>query len=1147
MGRTPDEQRRGRWSFKALFSRGLHSKTVFRAQASKRSVSDEHAAPPAASQRSVSAPKRSPGSQAASPFVEAPSTPSSTCSASLTSTATKTTENSSHDQPGTPAAAAAPEAPVLQGKSLKVHVVRARRLRAADSNGLSDPYCVVQVGDHKASSRTELKTLEPHWNETVAFSPADVADGLAAGRPYVSLRVYDWDLVSADDFLGQCEVEFASVADVAEADAQLRWLPLYGFARGGRRVEAGEIQVAIWCEAAGGAGEHGGAAVSTLCCAPGTRRQAPAVLHSQAGVLYEEPLIACLAVTVLHAEGLGTATSPSSRSASNAAGSSFSLLSRPSGDSISSSPGGSKGLLGGLLRRRRGKGSLVHSNSLGSEASESAAEVMLAGEDAGDEYGQTLMQDFEAAMNSEDEEEQGSQPAAGAQAQAAPRPPASSAADSRRRSDERGPLSSGSDSLPVPGSPLAAVGEEGEPPVTPLAAVPFSAGQDRLYCRLVLGRQRHTSFIKRTRPDGTVHWQQTFVFAVPLPLRDRQLRLELYRTPSSSHKGRLVSFAQVWLHDLLPAGLEDDPEASRTSSAELEGVAKQQPAGRMHLRSTLIDTDLRRAAYQAPFAQESPPTADSSAIKAVPGKGPAAAGAEPPPRLQRLESATEQWSERELRKKTRKTEEEFEAWQESKRHKAKQAAVGLLPAAADAAQRIAQKGRQQVAAVLGTAAESNAQAGAEPGERDAPPPPRPLPQPAGNLLLTVDSLSLAGAGGVESFFVLKCGPFWARSKPLPCTGGGAVQCGWRLSLPVLDPAAVLTLAVFQQPGRSSRTSAVLRTGLLVKDAVRDAFSTTLQTVGKLRVRLSCLRPNEQLSSELPLVSERSKGARLAGTVGLTLLVSYSSPAALVRGYTAPRLPRAVYAHGVDGKAFQTVMERERRRICLRWLDSANPAIPGQVALAVLDTEREAFVMSRTRVNWRRVQMALAGVRRAKRRFDAIKSWQDPAESCVAVLGVLLCCYLPRLALPALLAWLVLSTLALQPADFGLPVAMEQDPAGMEPENESLEAATSNPLARLRAQVDRLQRLGLLVQNLLDDVACVMERAGALLSWQDPTATFLVLVALSVVAALIFLLGPATVLAAVLCFLIRPPALRTPTPPLPAVFFARLPTRGDRIV
>lgn len=42
--------------------------------------------------------------------------------------------------------------------------------------------------------------------------------------------------------------------------------------------------------------------------------------------------------------------------------------------------------------------------------------------------------------------------------------------------------------------------------------------------------------------------------------------------------------------------------------------------------------------------------------------------------------------------------------------------------------------------------------------------------------------------------------------------------------------------------------------------------------------------------------------------------------------------------------------------------------------------------------------------------------------------------------------------AARPAPAGLPVAMEQDPAGMEPENESLEATTSNPLAKLRAQV-----------------------------------------------------------------------------------------------
>ena len=36
--------------------------------------------------------------------------------------------------------------------------------------------------------------------------------------------------------------------------------------------------------------------------------------------------------------------------------------------------------------------------------------------------------------------------------------------------------------------------------------------------------------------------------------------------------------------------------------------------------------------------------------------------------------------------------------------------------------------------------------------------------------------------------------------------------------------------------------------------------------------------------------------------------------------------------------------------------------------------------------------------------------------------------------------------------------MEQDPAGIEPENESLEAAASNPLAALRAKLDKLQSM-----------------------------------------------------------------------------------------
>lgn len=171
-------------------------------------------------------------------------------------------------------------------------------------------------------------------------------------------------------------------------------------------------------------------------------------------------------------------------------------------------------------------------------------------------------------------------------------------------------------------------------------------------------------------------------------------------------------------------------------------------------------------------------------------------------------------------------------------------------------------------------------------------------------------------------------------------------------------------------------------------------------------------------------------------------------------------------------------------------------------------------------------------------FSLLQTWKEPRESAAAMAAVCLLCFLPRLAVPALLAWLVCATLAAQPDDAGemhhmLPVAgrgggtawdvmprspaycqhpmcpsspvdqpdpeaarthahaappspsyaglpppMEQDPPGIEPENESLELGTSvNPVTALRKQLERLQRMGLAVQAILDDVASVMERFG----------------------------------------------------------------------
>lgn len=202
MGRDGDKK--GRWSIKSLLNPGLRHRSFRDARGAR-----------GASLASLSPEPESPAPAAA---LGAPATPPSTSPGVQQSSDAGDSGQGSAAISGSAAAAAA--AHPLAGRSLVVQVLQARRLRAADSNGLSDPYCVVkvgcagrkqshlavlpccasparqssthhrwhawhhplQVGEHKASSKTELKTLEPRWNETMCFSAANVAEALE-GEP----------------------------------------------------------------------------------------------------------------------------------------------------------------------------------------------------------------------------------------------------------------------------------------------------------------------------------------------------------------------------------------------------------------------------------------------------------------------------------------------------------------------------------------------------------------------------------------------------------------------------------------------------------------------------------------------------------------------------------------------------------------------------------------------------------------------------------------------------------------------------------------------------------------------------------------------------------------------------------------------------
>merc|ERR1719162_2641701 len=88
---------------------------------------------------------------------------------------------------------------------LEVHVQCADGLRAADSNGKSDPYAKVSVGKkdvHKRQTKVVPKSLDPRWDERLLF-PGTLAELQATT---LVIKVRDKDRVGFDDHLGEVHV-----------------------------------------------------------------------------------------------------------------------------------------------------------------------------------------------------------------------------------------------------------------------------------------------------------------------------------------------------------------------------------------------------------------------------------------------------------------------------------------------------------------------------------------------------------------------------------------------------------------------------------------------------------------------------------------------------------------------------------------------------------------------------------------------------------------------------------------------------------------------------------------------------------------------------------------------------------------------------
>eukprot|EP01052_Picozoa_sp_SAG31_P014878 SAG31_NODE_939_length_10873_cov_5.403843_9_plen_354_part_00 len=121
-----------------------------------------------------------------------------------------------------PSGQKARQAKQIQGKIIigienpitrRLTVMAASGLKAADRNGMSDPYAIVYLNDDEVGRTTvKSRSLTPEWNESF-----DIAVDRQIGWATLRIELYDYDVggESRHDFLGQLELTIGDGGEFA--------------------------------------------------------------------------------------------------------------------------------------------------------------------------------------------------------------------------------------------------------------------------------------------------------------------------------------------------------------------------------------------------------------------------------------------------------------------------------------------------------------------------------------------------------------------------------------------------------------------------------------------------------------------------------------------------------------------------------------------------------------------------------------------------------------------------------------------------------------------------------------------------------------------------------------------------------------------
>lgn len=122
--------------------------------------------------------------------------------------------------------------------TLHVTVIEARNVAGMDKSGTSDPYCVLKSSFNKQTFKTKVikKTLAPRWDQEFKYFTS-------SSEGSIQLKMFDKDLFSSDEFMGEVNL---SLDEFADGNVHDKWIVLNNEPQKKKKDKApGEIHLKV--------------------------------------------------------------------------------------------------------------------------------------------------------------------------------------------------------------------------------------------------------------------------------------------------------------------------------------------------------------------------------------------------------------------------------------------------------------------------------------------------------------------------------------------------------------------------------------------------------------------------------------------------------------------------------------------------------------------------------------------------------------------------------------------------------------------------------------------------------------------------------------------------------------------------------------